>query len=45
MNVVLPHDWPNDWLQWIDTRLETAGNVLKDGHHIAETGALEETKS
>lgn len=36
MNVLLPHDWPNDWLDYIDTRLETAGNVLQGGQHIAQ---------
>ena len=35
MNVVLPHDWPNDWLDYIDTRLETVGNHLSGGCSIA----------
>lgn len=45
MNTVPTHEWPNDWLHYIDQRLERTANLLKDGHHIAQTGALEETKN
>lgn len=35
-NLLAPHDWPNDWLQFIDQRLDTVGNMVSAGHHISQ---------
>lgn len=34
--LLAPHEWPSEWLDLIDQKLETVGNKLNDAHHISQ---------